>query len=198
MSIITGGLPYTDRLENEIYTDFRNMLRVDELFCSEDQRDTAYYALQLLYGDFEGVAGDAGALVGELEWFYSGGKEGKQGGSGKHEELVDFEQDANFIYADFLTAYGIDLTDEDTRLHWWQFLALLSALPEDASMSKRMYYRGVDLAEFKGKEKNRIARIKKEIAIRKKHRPTVAITAEEKAARYKERMQRRAAEAQGK
>ncbi len=198
MSIITGGLPYTDRLGNEIYTDFHNMLRVDELYCSEDQHDTAFYALQLLYGDFEGVTSDAATLIHELEWFYSGGKESKQGGSGKHEELVDFEQDANFIYADFLTAYGIDLAKEDTSLHWWQFLALLGALPEDASMSKRMYYRGLDLSKLKGDEKKRVARIKKEIAIRKKHKPTVTVTAKEKAARYKERLQQRASEAKGK
>lgn len=198
MSIITGGLPYTDRLGNEIYTDFRNMLRVDELFCGDERNNTAFHALQLLYGDFEGATGDAAALIGELEWFYSGGKEGKQGGSGKHEELVDFEHDANYIYADFLTAYGIDLTKEDASLHWWQFLALLGALPEDASMSKRMYYRGVNLAELKGEEKKRVARIKREIAIRKKRKPALATTADEKAARYKERMQRRAAEAGGK
>lgn len=198
MSIITAGLPYTDRLGNEIYTDFRNMLRVDELFCGDEQSNTAFYALQLLYGDFEGVTGDAAALISELEWFYSGGRETAEGGGKKHEELIDFEADANYIYADFLTAYGIDLINDDTSLHWWQFLALLGALPEDASMSKRMYYRSVDLSKLKGEEKKRIARIKKEIAIRKKHKPTLAVTADEKAARYKERMQRRVAEAQGK
>jgi hypothetical protein len=80
---------------------------------------------------------------------------------------------------------------ENTSLYWWQFLGLLGALPEDASMSKRMFYRGVNLAELKGEEKKRVTRIKKEIAIRREHKPTVTVTAKEKAARYKERLQRR-------
>jgi hypothetical protein len=196
MSIITDGLAYTDRLGNDLYTDFRNMLRVDELFYNEDQQDVCFAALRLLYGDFEGADGDAEALIHELQWFYSGGVEASDTGPKRHEDVIDFEQDADYIYADFLTAYGIDLTDENMSLHWWQFVALLRALPESTSMAKRMYYRSVDLSELKGKEKSRIAGIKKEIAIRKKRK--MALTAAEKEQQYKERVRRRVAEAKGK
>lgn len=193
MSIITGGLVYTDQLGNDLYTDFRNMLRADELFYDEDQSDKCVNALLLLYGNFQDVSGGVEELVREFRWFYSGGSQAAQGGSKRHEDVIDFEQDADYIYADFLTAYGIDLTDETVTLHWWQFLALLRALPESTSMVKRMYYRSVDLSEFKGKEKNRIAKIKNEIAIRKKSK--IVLTAAEKEQQYKERMQRRADEA---
>lgn len=44
----------------------------------------------------------------------------------------DFEQDAKYIYAAFRQAYGINLFEEQGRLHWWEFIALFSALPEDA------------------------------------------------------------------
>ena len=196
MSIITGGLAYQDRLGNDLYTDFRNMLQMDELFRGEATGETWYNALQLLYGDFEGVDADPETLLHELQWFYLGGSESSQEGSRRHDDVIDFELDAEYIYADFMTSYGIDLTNENYSLHWWQFLALLRALPEKTSMAKRMYYRGVSLADFKGKEKNRIAQIKKEIAIRKKNTPV--LSAAEKEQRYKERMQRRAAEAKGK
>jgi hypothetical protein len=195
MSIITGGLAYQDRLGNELYTDFRNMLRIDELFCGEATGDAWYYALQLLYGDFEGISATSEELLHELKWFYNGGNIEPQNGPGHHEDVIDFEIDADYIYADFLTAYGIDLTDDSVTLHWWQFLALLRALPESTSMAKRMYYRSVNLGELKGKEKSRIARIKKEIAIRKKNK--MVLTAEEKEQQYKERMRRRVAEAKG-
>ncbi len=196
MSIITGGLAYQDRLGNDLYTDFRNMLRIDELFRGEPDADAWYNALQLLYGDFEGVSATPEELSHELRWFYNGGNVESQGGSGRHNDVIDFEIDADYIYADFLTAYGIDVTDTEITLHWWRFLALLRALPESASMSKRMYYRSVNLADYKGKEKARIARIKKEIAIRQISMP--AVSAAEKEQRYKERLQRRAAEAKGK
>lgn len=39
--------------------------------------------------------------------------------------------DASYIYASFMQAYGIDLLEEQGKLHWFKFQALLSGLPED-------------------------------------------------------------------
>lgn len=44
---------------------------------------------------------------------------------------IDFLQDAPYIYAGFRQAYGIDLYDEQGKLHWLKFLALFRALPEN-------------------------------------------------------------------
>lgn len=44
---------------------------------------------------------------------------------------IDFLQDAPYIYAGFHQAYGIDLYDEQGKLHWLKFLALFRALPEN-------------------------------------------------------------------
>lgn len=54
--------------------------------------------------------------------------------------VVDYEEDGEYIYASFLQAYGIDLTECD--LHWHKFLALFRSLPEDTMIVKIMGYRG--------------------------------------------------------
>ncbi|PCK17718.1 hypothetical protein CEY02_19520 [Bacillus pumilus] len=46
------------------------------------------------------------------------------------EKYYDFNQDANFIYASFLFDYNIDLIDQQGRLHWRKFKALLNGLSE--------------------------------------------------------------------
>jgi len=53
--------------------------------------------------------------------------------------LLDFEQDADLIFAAFLQQYQIDLTEAD--LHWWKFLALLNGLSDSTTLSKVMSYR---------------------------------------------------------
>ena len=40
-----------------------------------------------------------------------------------------------FIYAAFRQAYGIDLFQEQGKLQWWEFVALLGALPSDTRLS---------------------------------------------------------------
>ncbi len=68
--------------------------------------------------------------------------------------LVDWDLDADLIYAAFMQAYGIDLIEAD--MHWHKFLALFSALPEETLMVKIMSYRAYtgqdkDMLELKSK-----------------------------------------------
>lgn len=56
---------------------------------------------------------------------------------GQDDELsISFIQDAEYIYAAFYQAYGIDLIDCRGKLHWHKFLALLNGLPGDTRMSE--------------------------------------------------------------
>ncbi len=72
-------------------------------------------------------------------------------GRGEHgAPLLDFTQDAPLLYAAFLSAYGIDLLEDD--LHFWQFLALLSALPGDTALSRVMRLRALDTGSFQNKK----------------------------------------------
>lgn len=57
-----------------------------------------------------------------------------------NEVILDYEIDADYIYAAFLEQYKIDLVT--ARLHWWQFLALLHGLHDtelNNIISARLY-----------------------------------------------------------
>ncbi len=189
MSILTESLPQYDRLGNSIYYDYRNMVMVEGILRKNNinKPQTWLNALQWIYGDIttDELTGDINDWIKELLWFYSGDKAVK--GDTANVEVLCFEQDCEYIHGDFLTAYNIDLTQ--VQLHWWKFLSLLKALPEDMTMSKRMYYRGVPLNKFSKEERKHIAKIKKALAI--KREKTEYKTAEEKAEAYKEKMRER-------
>ena len=53
---------------------------------------------------------------------------------GKH--VIDLERDAEYIYASFQQAYGINLFEQQGRLHWHEFKALLNGLPSDTIMQR--------------------------------------------------------------
>lgn len=50
--------------------------------------------------------------------------------------LYDIRYDGEYIYASFLQAYGIDLFDEQNKMHWHKFNALLSGLPSDTKFAE--------------------------------------------------------------
>lgn len=50
------------------------------------------------------------------------------------EKLTDFDQDADLIRAAFLQEYGVNLWRD--RLHWLEFTALLSGLPEGSKYTE--------------------------------------------------------------
>lgn len=56
--------------------------------------------------------------------------------------VLDYELDAELIYAAFLGQYGIDLFEAD--LHWHKFLALLKGLNDSTVLSKVIGYRSYE------------------------------------------------------
>ena len=75
----------------------------------------------------------------------------------KGPRLFDFAQDAPYIYAAFRQAYGIDLYREHGRLHWWAFLALFQALPEDTRMREIISIRARPIPRANGHNSDQIA-----------------------------------------
>ncbi len=127
-----------DRLEYEGRTyhltlAFDRVFRVIEVFADDllFPADKARLALKLL------VRGHA--PVGILEPLFK-----ELFGESKSDNSTrsfDFLQDAGYIYAAFRQAYGIDLHAERGRLHWHEFIALFSALPEDTRIAQIMAIR---------------------------------------------------------
>lgn len=71
----------------------------------------------------------------------------------EQKKTYDLKHDAEYIYASFMQAYGIDLFESQGELHWLKFKALLSGLPEDTkfrqviSIRTRSYPKGKHSAE---------------------------------------------------
>lgn len=50
--------------------------------------------------------------------------------------VVDYTQDAEYIWTGFVQAYGIDLTEQRGQLDWRKFQALLRDLPDDTKLKQ--------------------------------------------------------------
>lgn len=50
--------------------------------------------------------------------------------------MYSISHDAEYIYASFIQAYGIDLIEQQGKLHWLKFKALLAGLPEDTKFER--------------------------------------------------------------
>lgn len=105
-----------------IHTDFKYILRFRELLSDKNAPLTAFdfmYINEIPAGRLEGINAIYEFMNPPRELPRSTGEE-----SG--DIVLDYDQDAPYIYAAFYEQYGIDLVD--TRLHWYKFLALLHGL----------------------------------------------------------------------
>ena len=171
MSKLTSGLPYEDRLGNEVHADFRGILRMQEIFGDSEFNSTQKWAsaLYLLYGD--AAPPDLNAAIEEIMWFVSGGEtesDGESDSKGKKDKKYDFVFDEDYIIGGFQQAYGVDLTDDELTLHWWRFLALFKSLPDNTEMANRIRLRGTDTGKMKGEEKRRMDEAKRAVALPKR------------------------------
>ncbi len=113
--------------------------------------------------------------------FYGGSEdaEGSETQSTARLPLYCVKQDFAYIYAAFLSEFGIDLC-RDT-LHWWRFRALIGAIGENTMFSKIVSYRASEPAQIKDKELRRhYEKMKKRFALRLRQ------SDEESAARFAE------------
>ncbi|WP_054704762.1 bacteriophage Gp15 family protein [Bacillus sp. JCM 19041] len=84
-------------------------------------------------------------------------------------KVYSLSQDAEYIYASFMQDYGIDLIEQQGKLHWNKFKALLSGLRNDTKLKEVVQIRTCDLPSGKGtaKERERMKKLKKEYALEK-------------------------------
>ena len=65
--------------------------------------------------------------------------------------VYSFEYDDDYIYAAFMTQYGIDLQDIE-YLHWWKFRAMFHSLTNQNEFVKIMEYRSIEIKSDMSKE----------------------------------------------
>lgn len=177
-NMLTEKLP-TKYKGYHINTDFKCGIKIslalDDWQLVDEER--VLTALSLLYG--EGIPDDMNIALDGLRWFLTCGKEAdkasysdiddvdnaKESVNVKGDDIsFDFEVDASNIYAAFLKNYNIDLTKTD--MHWFQFIALFSNL-KNTSLNDMMYYRTLDLSQYKGEQKAEMKALKERYKIHK-------------------------------
>lgn len=76
----------------------------------------------------------------------------------KPKEYYNITQDADYIYASFMQDYGIDLFEQQGKLHWYKFKALLAGLSDETKFKRVVEIRMKDPNEkgLSAKEKRQI------------------------------------------
>jgi Bacteriophage Gp15 protein len=59
----------------------------------------------------------------------------------QQKKIMDYQKDAELIYASFFAVYKIDLFKMHGKLHWKKFQALLTHLPDDSKLKEVIGYR---------------------------------------------------------
>lgn len=161
-SIIADGREY------KILTDFREWLRFADMVSAKELDDREKMTLMELWLITPTVMTDA--IVRALYDFYHARKIAPEPPESDGEQpvqrppLFDWKIDARFLLGDFRRYYGVDLLTAE--MHWWEFMALFAALPDDSVCAKRITYRNTDLSKIKDKaERSRIAKIQRQIAL---------------------------------
>lgn len=76
---------------------------------------------------------------------------------------MDFIQDEAYIKASFMSDYKINLNE--TSMHWWEYLELLSGLTEHSVLNRVRAIREEPLGDKKGKELDKWIRLKESVAL---------------------------------
>lgn len=143
----------------QIDTDFRTVLRCLRVLDDPDVSDRDKIYLLMRWAFKGAFVQDAFEL---FEAFLSTGEEAD--GS---PPVMDFEQDADAIYASFMMDYGIDLL-EIPFLHWRKFCVLLNGLSEKTPLRCRISLRQLDTKDMKGKAKADAERAKRRVRLKKR------------------------------
>ena len=163
---LTDRLPDSLTIDGKRYRldlDFRNVLRMMEIMGREDLLADArnYLSLRCVMRKVpKNTAGAMRALQGLL--FPEPKKKGKK----QTEMVTDYDQDADLIRAAFLQSYNINLWRD--KLHWFEFTALLSNLPEGSRYSDIIGIRVRPLPEptnYNAKERQWLLEAKARFAI---------------------------------
>lgn len=78
----------------------------------------------------------------------------------------DFNQDADYIFASFMQAYGIDLIEQQGKLHWFKFKALLTGLPNNTIFSQVLEIRGWSPAKDRRKRNEVMREQQRRVALK--------------------------------
>ena len=146
ISLIINGMDYP------IETDFRAVLNYNRSIReSREDGSELLEALQLMFGCIPENVAEA---VLQLNWFVQGGEQDKRRRPSNKllginsDTPMDYDTDSRLIWAAFRRVYAIDLRTVE-YIHWWDFLEMLSELPEDIRLNRIIEIRTKDTGNKK-------------------------------------------------
>lgn len=87
----------------------------------------------------------------------------------KKQPVMDFVQDAEYIYAAFLLDYNIDLFEHQGKMHWRKFKALLNGLSDHSMFSKIVEIRAREMpkpTKDNKEERDNLRKLKRKFALK--------------------------------
>lgn len=144
-------------------TDFKDALRCFEIINDTEISDfeRAYAIVYVLFGFIPEDEEMADFVDMATKFLQCGQTKEEQNAKSSN---MDFEYDARYINASFMSDYHIDLSRTD--LHWWQYIELISGLTEHCVLSRVRYIRDYDLTTIKdAKERAKMADAKRAVAL---------------------------------
>lgn len=157
MSLITEGLQTEVEILGKpvrINTNFRNGIKFEKVMmdASISEEERVRRALRIWYGKRISETGPEieAAMSAAIDFWQKVDVRSSENDDfysdhpPRERPLIDYEADADYIYAAFYQTYGIDLSDQSLKLHWHQFQALFAGLPEDCRIMQIIGYRSAE------------------------------------------------------
>lgn len=166
MNSLCDALPYSVEVDGQEYRltpAFDNVLQMYAQLDDEDLTDAERMELMLYYLTDDGPQ-DARILTAACEALFPTERKPKAAAK----KAFDFVQDADLIYAGFMQAYGLDLIDQQGKLHWLKFLALLQGLPSNTRFREVVEIRLRPLpapTKYNAEERAQLLRAKQSVAL---------------------------------
>lgn len=198
MSILFDKLPSAVQIagvEYPINPDYRVMAQFEQQILTSDRgnRETTARIMTdtLLKFYKDKLPDDMTEAINKMWWFYRCGEDitskNNQAGTKNAVRLYDYEIDGAMIAAAFADTYHIDIINND--LHWWLFRSYFTELGENTRLVRIMSFRGCDLRQYKGKQRQFYAKMKKKYELPVIHH--TPMTLEERDRMFLERYKRK-------
>lgn len=147
---------------------FDNILKLFEMFDDPEfmQWEKPQIALIMLLDEYESLKFKKYEEIYQLfmyvmkEFLDIDLEEKREEGEGV-KKIVDYEKDADLIFASFFSVYKIDLFERQGKLHWKKFQALLNHLDDNSPFKQVIGYRTMKIPTDKEASKDYIAHVQR-------------------------------------
>lgn len=174
-TVLINGLAYP------VHFGFKTGIQLDLAYHDEKYtlEERYVHMLHLFYLE---IPEDIGSALNQMLWFFTCGRYNpevekkraeqenteQQKSRKKEPRQFCFSQDAELILSAFYSEYGIMLNRlQDEDLHWWEFMALFSSLPESTTIKRYIEIRTCSLNGLPEAERKRIRKLRSRIRIQR-------------------------------